>query len=687
MKEILKRAFTIIVATLLATSMIIPVIGLMPGIERSHQGVAEANEHSTYIFSGGEDKYTRAWTDDNTQKWSSNEANIVNGLTTTTDGEYVFSGDSGGDVTKRRADNASQEWVTNLGGILDLAKNPNGGTIYAGTGNGNVREISASDGSTGWSYSSGASNVHSVTVGPNGDYVYGGTNSGCIFRLNAADGTEDWNTCPNSNAVHGLGVDANNDYVFTGDDGGVVRKLHTSSGSQASASTPRSYIASLEVGSNGDYFYVGDRVDEQVTKIGASDLSVVWSTTSTTDGAYSVEIDRDTGNLYADDAADIYKYNKADGSRTLAFNDHTSSVRAIATGNEYNIKSEVSGVVSDAENGTAIDNATVEAYQGGSLVKDTLTDSNGSYGLSLDDGNYTFKTSKGGYKTKEKNVTVSGATTADFALNGLYDIDGYVKENTKEGDTISDATVKVLQNGTQEYSAVTNSSGYYKINNIVGGNYTFNVSALGYQDHSSTKYVDQSKQIGFRLNNKEDEYVPYMEFKTPAWIPSNDSRPYHVYFSDENGDYKEVTEDANVTSLNVSRVKVNVSSLELEGQSGINATVNVTAEYTYKGTDYKQTNELVVAKLETAQLEILPPSHRISAFLRDTNVQMIIVAIIVGTTAAYLTSNPFAGLGGIQLALMIAWSNNRVNTGILLVGFYYMLFAGMLGMQVRKQRH
>lgn len=680
MNEILKRACAVTFVALLVASMLAPFIGFV--------GTAEAAENTDLVFAASGDNTIRAFERaTGNQVWSNSYGTAAQDVEAGPEGEYVYGAIGGGSVVKLHASNGTQVWSTSAPGRAYEVEvySDNSGVLVGDYGNDQIIKLDPSDGSTIWAQAVKYGTT-AMEIGPNDNYVYYGDYYAEMGQMDLSTQTEQWRVVVGSSSVEAIEPSSDGSVVYAGDIGnGYVAEYSTSNGARNwRVAASFSQVNQIDLGPDENELAVGTSGNLEVMAANGG-TSQYTATPHGGNGVYELVVSSDSWIYSGDDLGNLARTDMSTGSVDYnlgRFNGVTNGMDLVTV-----IKSSVSGTVTDAQNGTGIDNATIEAYQSNSLIDSASTDNSGNYNLSLEDGDYTFKVLRSGYENTERSVTVSGKTTADFELDGIYDIDGYVKENTKEGEPISDANIKVFQNGTQEHSAVTNSSGYYKITSIVGGNYTFNVSALGYQNHSSEKYIDSSKQIGFRLNNKEDEYVPYMEFKTPAWIPSNDSRAYHVYFSDENKDYKEVTKDANVTSLNVSRVKVNTSSLELEGQAGINATVNVTAEYTYKGTKYKQTNELVVAKLELAQVEILPPSHRVGAFARDSNIQMIIVAIMLGVVAAYLTRNPYAGMGGIQLVLMIAWANDRLNTGILLVGFYYMLFAGMLSMKIRKGGH
>jgi hypothetical protein len=78
----------------------------------------------------------------------------------------------------------------------------------------------------------------------------------------------------------------------------------------------------------------------------------------------------------------------------------------------------VSGTLSTAD-GWAIEGATVELRQSGSVVDSTTTNSSGGYEFStVSDGNYTVRASTDGYQNSSSDITVAGSPrTVDLTLN------------------------------------------------------------------------------------------------------------------------------------------------------------------------------------------------------------------------------------------------------------------------------
>ncbi len=78
----------------------------------------------------------------------------------------------------------------------------------------------------------------------------------------------------------------------------------------------------------------------------------------------------------------------------------------------------VEGHVTDANDHLALAGATVQAIQGGNVIRQTTTDSTGFYRMQLRIGDYTVEASKTNYSTESAQVTIpeDQTVTQDFAL-------------------------------------------------------------------------------------------------------------------------------------------------------------------------------------------------------------------------------------------------------------------------------
>jgi hypothetical protein len=107
-----------------------------------------------------------------------------------------------------------------------------------------------------------------------------------------------------------------------------------------------------------------------------------------------------------------------------------------------------------------------------------FTDSDGNYNINLVPGEYNLEVSKYGYITQTLPVTItaSGNVTKDINLIPLpeYTVSGKViGSNAPEGLK----NVKITLSGYKEYTATTDESGNYSIENVYKSDYAYNIRA------------------------------------------------------------------------------------------------------------------------------------------------------------------------------------------------------------------
>ena len=146
----------------------------------------------------------------------------------------------------------------------------------------------------------------------------------------------------------------------------------------------------------------------------------------------------------------------------------------------------LSGFVRDSVSGTGIAGATVEVYNGATLIGTTTTDANGSYTLSVPaGGGYTVQISAAGYNALNQNgVSVAGNATTTLNLNPQLvaaqgALSGFVRDSVS-GTGIAGATVEVYNGATLIGTTTTDANGSYTLSVPAGGGYTVQISAAGY---------------------------------------------------------------------------------------------------------------------------------------------------------------------------------------------------------------
>ncbi len=169
--------------------------------------------------------------------------------------------------------------------------------------------------------------------------------------------------------------------------------------------------------------------------------------------------------------------------------------------------SEVSGTVRDAVTLEFLEGVTVEAFEGGILIQDTRTGSNGEYSFELEEGQYDFIFLITGYiearydnisVLPNENIFLEPVLQIDEVYSGLGDISGTIV-NALTGETIPGVDLNLreginVQEGEIVASTVTDTNGDYVITDLDVGYYTAIVSSEGYSNASFTVYCIGGQQ-------------------------------------------------------------------------------------------------------------------------------------------------------------------------------------------------
>lgn len=130
---------------------------------------------------------------------------------------------------------------------------------------------------------------------------------------------------------------------------------------------------------------------------------VVASTQTNADGEFAFDLPTGTYDLQV----------SADGVGTGRYTDlevstDETTVQNVTVGT-------VAGEITDAEDGTVIENATIELLDSSGVVASTITTENGEYIIETFEGDYTLRISATGYKTVERAVTLTASGSIENA--------------------------------------------------------------------------------------------------------------------------------------------------------------------------------------------------------------------------------------------------------------------------------
>jgi len=257
-----------------------------------------------------------------------------------------------------------------------------------------------------------------------------------------------------------------------------------------------------------------------------------------------------------------------------------------------------------------------------------------------------------------------------------YNVSGRVRD-ADSNDYLSGVSIEVYdtQTDTLNASATTNSIGQYDVGGLENGTYLIWANKTGYQNENRTITVDGEDQIqNFALAS----FNGSINLRARNFMDHGESTPYSVIVTID-GDRKDVTDTATVTSSNTSVVTVDASADELVATSNIdvNDRVTVTAEYTdQNGNVYVTQQNVTVANETVENIGILPTASRFTASIDDQTIQAILVATGFGAAAALIASS-FAGLGATTLIMTIAWLADYVGDGMIIVTVLVALFVGL----------
>ena len=144
----------------------------------------------------------------------------------------------------------------------------------------------------------------------------------------------------------------------------------------------------------------------------------------------------------------------------------------------------IAGTVTEASTGNPIPGASINVFQGATLIASALTDINGQYSISeFAPGDYLVSANANLHQQQVKAGTVAAnaTTTINFALNqNPGAISGQVTDAVTT-DPIAGATINVYSGQLLVATALTDPNGNYQIPNLSPDNYIVTASKAAYQ--------------------------------------------------------------------------------------------------------------------------------------------------------------------------------------------------------------
>lgn len=163
----------------------------------------------------------------------------------------------------------------------------------------------------------------------------------------------------------------------------------------------------------------------------------------------------------------------------------------------------ITGTVTDASS-NPIPGATIDVFQGVTLIASVLTDQNGEYSISeFATGNYTVLVTAQGFQDAFSTVAVVAGmtTTADFVLNANPGTIAGTVTDQCTGGPLPGAIVIVSDGSTIVGFGVTDPNGNYSIDTLAPGNYTVTAAKNNFQTGSASATVvsNETTTVNFSL--------------------------------------------------------------------------------------------------------------------------------------------------------------------------------------------
>ena len=299
----------------------------------------------------------------------------------------------------------------------------------------------------------------------------------------------------------------------------------------------------------------GEQISHVTIKISKDNFSK--DTESDEEGYYEFELD--SGGEY-DIRAEKDGYNNYESEVYIEEgkeNEHNILMEKESSGDD----TKIYGYVKDKNSGDAIVEAEIHIYQKDNGKNySAYTNGDGHYSKIVEDeGNYSVKAKKDGYKTQEKHAYVENGkhTRVDFELEKEGGEETVLKGYTKEkdsGEHISNVNIRISK-GNFSKDTKSDENGYYKFDLEEGGKYILKAEKDGFNNYEEEVYLENGEEnqhhIRMEKEGGTDETWIFGHVRDKAseeeiieakiTIKLNEDHTYTAY-SDEKGYYEKQLE-------------------------------------------------------------------------------------------------------------------------------------------------
>lgn len=310
------------------------------------------------------------------------------------------------------------------------------------------------------------------------------------------------------------------------------------------------------------------------------------------DGGFSISAE--SGNSYRVQATKQGFRSDADTTDTLSPEEETSlSLQLTPT------PASIEGIVAD-ENGGALSGALVRALQDGDAVDSTTTDVDGSYSLSLEDGDYLITASLGGYSSSQRETTLDvgeDVGSFDFTLaENFSTLRGTITDDSS--DAVPDALISV--SGPSTSSVRSESDGSYILTGLSAGSYEVDVSKSGFEDRE----LEVALEGG--TSTREDVTLPVLRGQIQGQISTADGTSLEgatvTARSSTNQTFSTVSESDGsyrLSSLPVGTYEVSASLSGFSSDEVVSATISEDSQETTANISDFTANEASISGIVT----------------------------------------------------------------------------------------
>lgn len=265
--------------------------------------------------------------------WVEQYQSSTTAVSPTSDGAYLFIGESSNSFRKVDATTGEDVWTAKKNinsGVYAIEVGPNDDYVYVGNNN-RIWKYDVVTGERVWSYFHDNGTTYALEVAPDNSVVYVGDNAGFVTRVGVDSGTSDWSTQHDTSRINSLVADTDSSGVYSAaeSDNTVIRIGGTSGNADWTNTEHVNNVYAVDIGPQGDYVFSCDN-DGNVQKIVTSNGSLEWMETSITGNSLR-SLDVEADRVYVGDTTGRFAgMSAATGSVTWDFRFERNTIKDIS---------------------------------------------------------------------------------------------------------------------------------------------------------------------------------------------------------------------------------------------------------------------------------------------------------------------------------------------------------------------